>query len=152
MYYGEHLELKVQAVNLAHAMINKFEGEAKEFFRKFVGTKILLANGSLRKSIKDALPTALCLYHDRLHFYMNDARYNFGYYAKTCVSGSDSCVYHEQFMLIGSLKDGVLMSIDESPSNLKEDYTVDEVLKNRKEVSEAEAVLRGLKNKFCVFE
>jgi len=133
----DDLVAKVAAVNSAHKFANKLWYELTEFFRSYVGQKVLKQDGSLLAKIKlPELPNTV-----PVSVYKHTSDYSLAWTVKTCQqSGKHHCVYYETTVYIGDLSKGVLTKLSESyqdPPAYRWNYTIEEVLANQQAAKDA---------------
>jgi hypothetical protein len=119
----------------------------------FVGKKVVLAGGGLADRVEKALPArlstpALSSYYETTSGYC--LRVSF----KICEPVPPvGCCYAEASYTLGDVKDGVLVKVGEppAPENWRTDYTVAEVKKLRKRLTEADNARRDLEHQLSHF-
>ncbi len=142
------LEAKVKAINDANAYAPELYAKLIPIFAPYVGQKIIKADGSLIAKIEKQIPELAPF------TYRSRSNYSLGYVAKTCAMepGGNGCAYHETYVSIGELRDGMLSSLAPAPTGLRTDYTVEEVETKRKAVEKADKALDDAKGELYPFD
>ena len=134
------LLIKIRAVNSANAHANKIYEELSKFFIKHVGEKILKTDGSLLAKFKlpDIKPDI-----PNLRVYLKDCKYNLLWVVT--INGFESHVY------IGTINTYNVLEKIYPPCNKRSDYTVEEILENRKQYLIAKKAASEALNKLYEF-
>lgn len=130
------LRARVEARNLAAAEANRIRPLLREFFASYVGKKVLKADGSLLKSIDDALNAAgiFPVYSNRLHVYRStSSHYSLTWVAKSCVVIEGAVAYEEAAVYIATLSGADLSHMNADHGDEKCNYTVEEIQALRKD-------------------
>lgn len=136
MTHPNQLAAKVAARNKAHAYAREIYPILAEYFRPFVGQKILKADGTLLKKIADGLPVLPDSSHLHQVYQTTGHGYSLSWVIRACESfkddsrGYQSCDYYDRYCYVGDLRDGVLKAIS-NPPEYRTDYTEEEVLSKR---------------------
>lgn len=153
------LEARVMAVNEAHAYAAKLSVTLRELFRPLVGCKILKADGTLLKSVKETLPETLFPSTPRLHVYRNVSDYSLGWMVKTCVTDERSHGnYYEVAVYVGDLGDKwtgqgqVLAKLNETPFAGRTDYTAADIQAKRERYKELQKLADDAKSAIYPFD
>jgi hypothetical protein len=148
----EEFDATVKAYNRAALAGGKLYEMLSEIFKPFVGQQVCKKDGSLLAKISALIPKfgntpALMIYK-----HTTPLNYSLVWVAKTSeqVQGKEFCVYQEVSVYIGELRDGVLTALC-PPPNLRHDYTVEEVERNRQAVKEAQKTLDDARSKLHPF-
>lgn len=138
----QRLEIKVAAVNLAHKTANEIYQPLVDYFRQFVGQKVVKDDGSLTKKVASGLPELPK--GDGIHLiYKDSSSYSIRFSVRTCKSGypdhtgySTCCSCHEAGVTIGNLAGTILKDINETSPQYKCDYTVEDIQAKRERYKE----------------
>ena len=129
--YRQRLEAKVKAVNTAHAIANEWHLKLREYFTQFVGKQIFKAAGGFLEKVKKGMPELPC--DTKTHIYRRNSNYSLCFTVKTCEQWTEyGCLYYEVTFHVGELNDGVLTTISDAESNLRTDFTPEEIQQKRK--------------------
>ncbi len=125
---NEMLAARVKAVNRANEYAGVLYQKLVEVFQPLVGQPVLKADGQLFKKI--VLPELAN--KNSLSVYRLDSKYSLAWVVKTCeyIEVSNSCVYHDTTVYVGSIDGNVLTGIL-SPPNEYPAYTVEQVVAAR---------------------
>lgn len=145
MIHPTQLAAKVAARNNAHAYALRLYPVLSDFFRGYVGCKILKADGTLLKKIADAIPAQPepGVSGVQLHVYRSTSSYSLAWTVKACETfparygDCQIASYYEVTVYIGDMRGDVLTKISDPPTWLRTDYTVEEVEKARLAYAEA---------------
>jgi hypothetical protein len=116
----------------------------REFFAPYVGCKIIKADGTLLKAIKDQMPEMPST--PRLHVYRNSSDYTLGWTVKTCVSDDRGhAQYYDITVYVGDMGNnfegkGHLLAKLSSPFEARTDFTVEEVEGKRQRYKEVKKI------------
>ena len=153
--YKTSLEAKVGARNQVNRAAQSFYPAAIEALRPFIGQKVL--NQGHVKSAKlvaalSKFPNTPALY---IHYSAN--AYGISMEVKVCVSfencfgGHGSACYAEQSVFLGKIENHVLTKLLPAPTELRTDYTVEEIIQYRNELAEARKAMHRAEHKICHF-
>ena len=145
---NERLEAKVKATNNAHRYAMELYDKLAPLFADMVGHKVTKQDGSLMAKFAKLLPEFPCT--PQLHVYKYGSDYSLMWMVKACEVVNGQATYYEIGCYVGELRDGVLTKICNRPE-LRTDYTVAEVLANRKAYEEAAKVAEEAKGKLYPF-
>jgi hypothetical protein len=125
--FNENLKAKVIAVNRVNAAVQLIHPIFIEKFIPFIGQKIFKANGeTLLEKVKKVVPEFST--PTSLQLYQSHSKFTLCWVVKTSEKNSEfCCLYHEQLMYIGEIKDGVLTKLVDPITKLRTDYTVEEI-------------------------
>lgn len=127
---SDRLIAKVAAVNRCHAAAKELFPQLVAIFTPLVGQKLEKASGGLLQKIRALLPEFPNT--QQLQIYRSSSAYSLTWNVKTCeLTPPNGCVYHEVGVYVGSMSNGILTSVSENLSELRSDYTVEEVLRLR---------------------
>lgn len=133
------LEARVKAVNKANGYAKMIYPKLSAMFKKFLGTKIEKADGSLTVKVKKELPElpevpGVSTFRDR-------SQYSLLWTVSACENSEHSTLYHKTSVYIGEMKDGVLTKLTEYfCENLRTDYTVEDILAKREAYKAAKKI------------
>jgi len=138
----KRLIAKIEARNKVNSECNRLLPIMIDYFRPFVGKKILIAGNELASKVKDNLPKSeLFFYHDRSSYYIY-----FNLRAESRHADGNGYQRAEQVITIGEIKDGVLIRLNETPQSWRTNYNAEEVIAARKKCEEARDALRQAEN------
>ena len=153
--YKTHLEAKVGARNQVNRDALSFYPAAIETLRPFIGQKVL--NQGHVKSMK--LVAALPKFSNtpNLSVYYSANAYSITLEMKVCVSYENRygeqgfACYAEQSIFLGEIDHHILTKLSPPPTGLRTDYTVEEIIQARKELTAARDASRHAEYKLCYF-
>lgn len=147
------LEARVRGVNAAHAYASTLTPLLRERFTPLVGQKVVKNDGTLLAKFAGLLPEFPN--GVKLHVYKHVSAYSLAWTVKTCevdvVDGTGHAYYYETVVYVGDLANGVLTSIERHPCTLRTDYTVEDVVKVRKEFEVARKVFEDARSALYPF-
>lgn len=135
MNYQDDIGAKIEAVNAANAYANQLAPVLIDYFRGFVGSKILKQDGTLLKKLTlPTFPADPRTPHIQVTTYRLSSNYSLGWVVKTCRNGipparpgySDGCTYYETTVYVGELTGDVLAEVHEWKP-LRTDYTLADI-------------------------
>lgn len=152
------LAAAIQSQNEVNRLVNEFTPKLREAMRPFVGKKIFNADGSKTKKVAEVLKKVLpdvtpgfqhSLYSGGAlgyHFYVSTF---YAYPGET----HGSSIQKSAFLYIGELErnSNALKEISSVESNLKTDWTAEEISNLRKELSAAKDVVHKIQSKMHLF-
>lgn len=152
------LARKVAAKNKMNSFINETMQAASDYFKSYVGKKILTVDNQFIKKISDTIPKKSHSggeHYEEPHFYIAASRYSLilkvsmSYYRnndKTLVDSMNDEVY------IGELDGGKLQMLNDLTSRQRKvDYSVDEIIEARNQLQVANLVKQTLESKLNGF-
>ena len=153
--YKTSLEAKVGARNQVNRAAQSFYPAAIEALRPFIGQKVL--NQGHVKSAK--LVAALPKFSDTpaISVYFKTGAYGISMEVKVCVSYENrsgeqgSACYAEQSIFLGEIYNHTLTKLSPAPTGLRTDYTVEEIVQARKELTAARNAMHHAEHKVCHF-
>jgi hypothetical protein len=131
------LEAKVVAVNRANEFAIKLFRQMKEIFTPYVGKKVKKSNNcDLLETIKKSLPELPN--SPSLHVFFGNGYYNLVWTVKASENyGDHFAIYHETDVIVGMTEGNILIELQDSPLELRADYTSQEVLDKREAYKKA---------------
>lgn len=145
------LSARVKAVNRANECAKQLYPVLREVFEPLVGQKVLTADGSLMKRIKDKLPELPNTGRLSVHFNCGTIGHLVGFTINTCENVPPHfCTYHNIGLYIGWVRDGILTELAE-PFDGRTDWTAEEVLQAREEYKAAQKAAEQAKSKLGPF-
>lgn len=162
------LAAKVAAVNLCHTLANQYGAILRDFFRPYVGQKVLKTDGSFLESFKKQLPELPSWQTNRAinvnlttgggYSIRLDIRVSQGY---TDFRGNYSTLNYETSVYIADLTSvgthdfnapkQYVGAIYDSALNYQTDYKAEQIIQLRKCLEDAEKVVSDLKSKLHSF-
>lgn len=142
------LAAQIEATNIGHKRANELYKELVEIFRPLVGQKIQKADGNLLAKVEKLMPKIG--YTHKLHVYKNVSRWSLSYVVKSCVAYSESCVYDETTVYIGTVDGDTLIRISDYEEK-RCDYTLEEIQQKRKEYNIVKAQLEKIGSELFPF-
>ena len=122
---SEKLELRVAAVNAAHAYANELYTKLAPIFEQFVNQKVKKADGDLLEKIKKLLPVFPSDSH--VHVQRNSSVYSLSWSVRvTTWNNGNVHKSHEATAYIADLSNGILTRIYNAPE-LRTNYSVEQV-------------------------
>lgn len=143
------LEIKVDLVNRVHAAANEYQARLLDHVVKYVGSKIIKADGSLLKSVKtdlDSVPVP-----DGVQVWFDPGYSSLFARVKGCDSSGRFAQYHEASVFVGSHRDGVLYDLNHHRDELPTGFTVEKVQETRQRVAKLSAQVRSLERQLAYF-
>ncbi len=155
--YTNHLEAKVGERNNVNRLAMALLPDILDALRPLVGTKVLNQGAVISQKLRNALPK----FSDTqdLSVYYSASRYSFTVTFKTTghfpSSWSDTHIacYAECSLHLGYIGQNsfILEKLREAEPNLRTDYTVEEIVQARKELSAAMDAKHAAERKLCYF-
>jgi hypothetical protein len=128
MLYDEfELEAKIEAVNKACSYANDIRGELIDFFVGLKGKKIKKLNGSFLEKYKKLLPKFVNRSDLSVYAESSDVLLSWSVKSSVNVKGKEYCIYHCVTIIVGYMKDGVLVELREDGVNFKSNWSINEV-------------------------
>lgn len=130
----DRLRARVEARNLAGAEVNRIRPLLREFFAAYVGKKVLKADGSLLKSIEDALKSSGIFRETdrRLQVYRSTSNnYSLSWVSRACVNIDGEVAYEESWVYIADLDGTEIRCLSNDHGDERTDFTVEEVKRLR---------------------
>lgn len=122
---------KVAAVNNAHSYAKELYNTLSPIFRHYIGEKVIKNDGTLLAKIQKLIPDLPLT--TNLSVWQRVSYYNIVWvivsaetYQNQNQNNNEIALRYETIAVIGSLQDGILMDICDSPQ-LRDDYTVAEI-------------------------
>ena len=153
--YNTHLEAKVAARNQVNRDALSFYPAAIKALRPFAGQKILNQGNVKSANLVAALPKFSNT--PDLSVYFESNGWGISMNVKVCVSFPNardeycSACYAEQSVYLGDVEKFVLTKLLPPPTGLRTDYTVEEIIQARKELTAAQDASRHAEYKLCYF-
>lgn len=141
------LEARVKAKNRANAKANELYKVLEPIFRPLVGQKVFRADGGVLKKVENLIDRFTgYIESQRIRIYRYTSEYSVVYNVNVWenVVDRNHCIYEESSVYVGSVHNGVLVSISEPPA-LREDYKAEDVERAREEYQKAQKVADNLK-------
>jgi hypothetical protein len=146
----EKLKAHIQAVNLCNDYCNYLYDTLSEFFKPYIGKKILKADNSILVKVKEKIPYLKEV--KGIFCFENSNNYHLSWSVQSCInvpSGNHSiAVYHNVTVYIGNIEKYEFLGSLLNYTKLKTDYNYDDVVneieKTKKLKNEYENQLRGL--------
>jgi len=161
----ERTTAEVTAVNLAHAAANILYLELAEKLSPFVGAKIFRTNSKkLLKNVEDLIDdvvSSILSNYERVYIYRHrESDYRLSYAVESCIRYHSRNVYYETVVNVGKAnnldnydyKFGDLLERIEDQEILRTDYTVEEILKKKAALVEAQKVIKAAKKALSPFD
>lgn len=152
------LARKVAAKNKLNTAVNELMQVASDYFKPYVGKKIVTTTGDFIKKISDSIPNknhSGGANYEEPHFYITASRYSLilkvsmSYYRnddKNLVDSMNDEVY------IGEMDSGKLLMMNDLTSRQRKvDYSVDEIIEARNQLQVANLVKQTLECKLNGF-
>lgn len=158
MIYASELEAKVALVNSVNAEIMRVCAMTRRLFTPLIGQKIEKVDGQLFSKFAHLSPDNI--YENSKNgfsIYRSHSDYSLRWIIKASASykgrraGDQYTTYFEDGFYVGALQNGVLTSIEQVPLILKTNYTVENILEQRKVIEELENRLSDAKRSIGPF-
>lgn len=143
------LSVRVDLVNRVHAAANEYQARLLDHAAKYVGSKIIKADGSLMKSVKtdlDSVPVP-----DGVHVWFDPSYSSLFVRVKGCDTSGRFAQYHEASVFVGSHRDGVLYDLNKHRDKFPTGFTVEKIQETRQQVAELSAQVRSLERQLAYF-
>lgn len=158
-YYPAELAAKVDAVNRCNQVAQQALPILAEFFQQYIGQKIINADGSMSKRIRDKMPKIDHLFtgkHDRWFRNQSDYTVSFCLHCDELYehpNGYHSSVYHEVSIYIGHLRDGILIDCNcqNRPEDFKTDYSAQAIIDTQAKIAQLKEQISQLKSQIHPF-
>jgi len=144
----ERLIARVKAVNAAHQYAIELYPRLVDFFRPFVGQKIITQNTDFLHKIRSTIPELSCT--PRLNVFKNRIYQSLSWTVRTSEQAGEIAVYHEVSVYVGKVDAAVLTGFHNAPV-LRTDFTVDEIVAKRKELQAAISKVDQIRGKLFPF-
>lgn len=129
------LDGRVAAVNEAHLLAMQLEKQLREFFLAYVGQKVLKADGTVLAKIAAKLNPLLAWFDNQngVQVYLDRGPFYLRWTVKVRKEADvHSWVYWEQSVRVGEIEGDTLKNVIDKPTELRTDYTAEEIEAKRK--------------------
>lgn len=159
LVFNSHLEARVCLVNYVNELANRLEPTLKELFLPYVGKKVTISGGSLLKKLREQVNDTVKPYLSERDQVFHDYRYSYNvqFTIKSRTGylhygNCESWEYWETGIYIGSLRDSVLVEIDDRKTERKTDYLVDKIRTIRESAEKLRERVRELELQIVNFD
>lgn len=129
----QKLEVKVKAINKAHACANEVQPKLVEVFRQFIGQKVERNEGGLMVKVQKLVDALKLPNTNPLSVYRNaGGRYSISYSVKVCEWIPDHVYYHETTFYVGETNGAGTLEKVVDQHEWRTDYTAEEIENLRK--------------------
>lgn len=142
------LAAKVRGQNRVNEEANKYERELIEYFRRFVGRKIINNGGHLSARAKQFMPVKP---PGLFRCWQNGGGYSLTFEADvTEQAGEHNCIYAKAYLYVGKIENHILVSVND-PQERRTDHTVEEVQSLRQALRDARDAMHEAQSKLGNF-
>ena len=144
------LQTRVIAVNRANAYANEIRPRLVEVFSQYVGQKVVTKNNEILAKIKKQIDQLGLANSVKLSVYRSVSEYSLSYVVKSCEWYDGRAFYHEAYVYIGNLRDGVLQDIAEVEPK-QTDYSAEAIEAAREAYGKAKDIADELRSNLAPF-
>lgn len=138
---------KIEAVNKVHTLANELQPKLIAAFKPWEGKKIATVGFTLVKQARD-LVREVC---GSCHHYVGNVNYSFYVHLQAHASNGDQSHQAEVPVKVGEVEGHTLKCVAVLSEPLRTNYTVEEVLQLRHELTQARDVMRSFESQLCLW-